>query len=271
MFPPSQHGVIIHRPMRDWLAQLFPPHLKISIALLIPSLPLSIKTMTALIRWARQLVQRPPYTLRQLKSSHFHSISASQLIEEENLLCCEPEQFYPVRMGQVFDSEYLVLGKLGYGAYSTVWFRRDLSYIVQYSQSTWPTRYSHHRYVAANFYTQTHSQLSKANSEIETYEHLSKLNSLHSGQAYIREVYDTFKGDGPDGCNVCLVHPPLHITVSALQRQGLRQRYNEVLLRETLLRLFRALDFRHTVANVVHTGMLEISIRFTAFPHAMRI
>lgn len=42
-------------------------------------------------------MQRPPSTFRQLKSSHFHSISASQLIEEENLPFCKPEQFYPVR------------------------------------------------------------------------------------------------------------------------------------------------------------------------------
>jgi len=52
------------------------------------------------------------------------------------------------------------------------------------------------------------------------------------------------------------------MTISALQRQGPRQRYNEVLLRETLVRLLRTLDFLHTVANVVHTGMLENSIRF---------
>lgn len=110
--------------------------------------------------------------------------------------------------------------------------------------------------------TRTHSQISRINRELETYEHLRKLNSLHSGQAYIREVYDTFEINGPDGCHICLVHPPLHMTISALQRQGPRQRYNEVLLRETLVRLLRTLDFLHTVANVVHTGMLENSIRF---------
>jgi serine/threonine-protein kinase SRPK3 len=51
------------------------------------------------------------------------------------------------------------------------------------------------------------------------------------------------------------------MTVSAVQKRGFRQRYNEVLLRETLLRLFRALDFLHTGADVVHTGMLGESGR----------
>lgn len=113
---------------------------------------------------------------------------------------------------------------------------------------------SHHRHVAVKVYTRTQKQ--HVNRELETYEHLRKLNSLHPGQAYIRQVYDTFEIRGPDGCHICLVHPPLHMTVSTLQRQGLRQRYNEELLRETLIRLFRALDFLHHVANVVHTGML---------------
>lgn len=95
------------------------------------------------------------------------------------------------------------------------------------------------------------------NGELETYEHLGKLRSYHFGQAYIREAYDSFNIDGPDGRHTCLVHPPLHLTVNALQRRGLHHRYNEVLLRETLLRLLRALDFLHSVTNVVHTGMLN--------------
>lgn len=184
--------------------------------------------MAAIIRWGRQLIQRPPSPPKQLRSSHFHSISSSQLIEEENLPYYKPEQFYPVRIGEVLNSDYQVLGKLEYGAYSTVWFCRDLS---------------HHRYVAVKVYTQTHSQSSKDNREVEVYEHLSKLNSLHPGQAYIRGVYDKFKLDGPDGCHICLVHPPLHMTVSAVQRQGLRQRYNELILRETCFASFAPLIF----------------------------
>jgi hypothetical protein len=113
---------------------------------------------------------------------------------------------------------------------------------------------SHHRYVALKVYTRQKSQM---NRELETYEHLRKLDSSHPGQAYLRGVYDTFEICSTGGYHVCLVHPPLHMTVSALQKRGLGQRYNELLLRETLLRLFRALDFLHTEADVVHTGKLE--------------
>ncbi|KAI9760057.1 MAG: hypothetical protein M4579_001890 [Chaenotheca gracillima] len=74
---------------------------------------------------------------------------------------------------------------------------------------------------------------------------------------------------GPDGLHMCLVHPPLHMTVSTLQRQGLTQRYNEVMLRETLLRLFRVLDFLHTVANVVHTDISAFNIMLTVDDDSM--
>lgn len=99
----------------------------------MPSLQLSTTVMAAIIRWGRQLIQRPPSPPKQLRSSHFHSISSSQLIEEENLPYYKPEQFYPVRIGEVLNSDYQVLGKLEYGAYSTVWFCRDLSYVSQQS------------------------------------------------------------------------------------------------------------------------------------------
>ena len=47
-------------------------------------------------------------------------------VEEETLPFYRYEHYYPVCVGQVFNSRYQVVGKLGYGAYSTVWLCRDL-------------------------------------------------------------------------------------------------------------------------------------------------
>ncbi|KAJ5249185.1 protein kinase domain protein [Penicillium chermesinum] len=46
-------------------------------------------------------------------------MSTVRAMEEETLPYYKPEQFYPVHMGEVLGSGYKVLGKLGYGAYST--------------------------------------------------------------------------------------------------------------------------------------------------------
>lgn len=39
----------------------------------------------------------------------------------------KPGQFHPVYIGDVYNEKYLVLNKLGYGLYSTVWLVKDIS------------------------------------------------------------------------------------------------------------------------------------------------
>lgn len=56
-----------------------------------------------------------------------------QPLEEERLPWYNPDQFYPVRIGEILDSSYKVLGKLGYGAYSTVWLCRNIRYIFRHT------------------------------------------------------------------------------------------------------------------------------------------
>lgn len=51
---------------------------------------------------------------------------SDRAFEEENLPSYDPEEFYPVHLGDTIKSRYHVIGKLGYGANSTVWFCRDL-------------------------------------------------------------------------------------------------------------------------------------------------
>lgn len=63
---------------------------------------------------------------RSFPTSGFHNISPSQLIEEEELPGYVADRFYPVKLGQVFESRYQILGKLGFGTSSTTWLSRDL-------------------------------------------------------------------------------------------------------------------------------------------------
>jgi hypothetical protein len=47
-------------------------------------------------------------------------------IEEETVPDYKAEGFYPVRLGEVFNSQYQVVAKLGFGTASTIWLCRDL-------------------------------------------------------------------------------------------------------------------------------------------------
>ena len=51
----------------------------------------------------------------------FKVIGDAEKLEEENSDWYKPGLFYPVRIGEVFQSGYKVLGKLGYGSGSTAW------------------------------------------------------------------------------------------------------------------------------------------------------
>ena len=55
----------------------------------------------------------------------FEVITSSHLVEEERWEWYTPEEFYPVRIGDLFKSQYQVVGKLGYGAYATAWLRSE--------------------------------------------------------------------------------------------------------------------------------------------------
>ena len=63
---------------------------------------------------------------RIFPSSGWENIDDSLLIEEESIPTYRPERFYPVRVGEVFNDKYQVVGKLGYGSSATVWLCCDL-------------------------------------------------------------------------------------------------------------------------------------------------
>ena len=62
--------------------------------------------------------------------TRFDIIGVAQKVEEETLVWYTPEDFYPVKIGETFKSRYRVVGKLGYGAYATVWLCKDIWYLV---------------------------------------------------------------------------------------------------------------------------------------------
>lgn len=59
-------------------------------------------------------------------NSNFNQIPVDQKIEEETIPGYVASRYYPVRIGDIFQDQYQVVGKLGFGASSTVWLARDM-------------------------------------------------------------------------------------------------------------------------------------------------
>lgn len=62
-------------------------------------------------------------------SDGFQTVPVDQRPEEEDLPNYKAERYYPVRIGEVFQERYQIVGKLGFGGGSTVWVCHDLKYV----------------------------------------------------------------------------------------------------------------------------------------------
>lgn len=95
----------------------------------ISSAWLCIKFTSVMVRtkgWIRQSIRTLCFSKPHSRSTKATRMDHSQRFEEERLPLYHADQFYPVHIGETFISRYKVVGKLGYGAYSTVWLCRDM-------------------------------------------------------------------------------------------------------------------------------------------------
>jgi len=235
------------------------PRLKTYVGGLVPK---STK-LTLWPTYTRQLLRpRATYRISSIDSPRgivTKSPRTDGPFEEERLPDYAPEQFYPINIGDTINSRYHVIGKLGFGANSTVWFCRDLLYISR--QPTSPLMGSvypsarHGNYVVLKVYVQTPAGM--VNREQAFYNHLQTLSIAHPGSQHIRHAIDQFSLTHTSGAvHECMVHLPLQTTLFAFQRPGGRPRpLPEELVKPVMKYLLEALDFLHTDANVTHCGM----------------
>lgn len=82
--------------------------------------------MNSVFKFTKSLFRRPPWPQLRFPTAGFDIISDKVLHEEEQLDGFRKGVYYPVNIGDVFASQYQVVGKLGFGVTSTVWLARDL-------------------------------------------------------------------------------------------------------------------------------------------------
>ena len=65
-------------------------------------------------------------TPRSIPLSGYVEIGRDQMVEEEQTPGYKAEDYYPASIGEVLNSRYQIVSKLGFGVNSTVWLARDL-------------------------------------------------------------------------------------------------------------------------------------------------
>lgn len=84
----------------------------------------------ALLKWAKGLVRRGPWTPLRFPTSSFDILNAEKALDEERLDGFKTGSYYPVAIGDLFAfDKYQVVGKISFRSTSTVWLARGLRYV----------------------------------------------------------------------------------------------------------------------------------------------
>ncbi|KAF4446701.1 putative dis1-suppressing protein kinase dsk1 [Fusarium austroafricanum] len=178
---------------------------------------------------------------------NFKRIPLGDKIEEELFPDYVPSRYYPVKIGEVIRNRYQIVGKLGFGASSTVWLARDLD---------------GRRHVALKLFIHSKSMGQQLDNELAMYKRISASSTKHPGRGAVRELLDSFDVTGPDGSHRCLVHPPLWESVLTFLYRNPVRKLPAPVLAFVLRRLFLALDYLHTECKVIHTDIKADNIMF---------
>ncbi|KAI1951440.1 hypothetical protein LOZ12_005829 [Ophidiomyces ophidiicola] len=200
-----------------------------------------VHTLSSVLSQARLPHYRRISSRRSLEpqlptSARYDLIDSSILLEEESIPNYRPQRFFPVEIGLIFNDRYRVVGKLGYGASSTVWLCWDLN---------------SRDYVALKVYSNSPREYR----ELPIYQHIAKVQSKHPGRQCLRPVLDSFEAAGPHGRHFCLVHPPLGMSLYELKMRARGKVFTKDVLRPCIRQLLAAVDYLHKDAHIIHTDL----------------
>lgn len=173
-------------------------------------------------------------------------------LEEETLPTYRRQDFFPIVNGMVLKDRYKVLGKLGYGSSSTVWFCWDRQ---------------QKRYVAVKVcivHLAADGKDLRSKCEWEAYSCLAGLESKHEGASCVRQLLNRFtisaSTSSAGAQHQCFVYAVACMTLGDLEaRPGpLKVEFRKEVLKEIL----RGLDFLHTEAHFVHTDLKADNVFF---------
>ncbi|EJD48527.1 kinase-like protein [Auricularia subglabra TFB-10046 SS5] len=173
-------------------------------------------------------------------SSWTSSRSASSSDGEEDAEDYCEGGYCPVSIGDRFNSRYVIVRKLGWGHFSTVWLARD---------DRTQTHVALKVVRAAASYTET------AEDEIKLLQRLAAADPAHPGYSHVMRMLDHFVHRSPHGAHVCMVFEVLGESL-----MGLIDAYLDVgtplgIVRQVAKQLLLGLDYMHRAAGLIHTDL----------------
>lgn len=167
--------------------------------------------------------------------------------------------YHPVKIGDTFsDGRYLVVRKLGWGHFSTVWLAKDTKM---------------NRHVALKIVKSAPRYTETALDEIKLLQRLitsttppapatpanphppPSPSQTHPGRSHVISFLDHFRHKGPNGTHVCMVFEVLGENLLGLIKRHQHKGVPMPLVRQIAKQVLLGLDYMHRCCGVIHTDL----------------
>lgn len=177
------------------------------------------------------------------------SRSGSSSSEEEVETTAEEEDsedyckggYHPVQIGELYNNgRYVVVRKLGWGHFSTVWLSRD---------TTTGKHVALKVVRSAAHYTET------AIDEIKLLNRIVQAKPSHPGRKHVVSLLDSFEHKGPHGVHVCMVFEVLGENLLGLIKKWNHRGIPMPLVKQITKQVLLGLDYLHRECGIIHTDL----------------
>ncbi|KAG7925499.1 hypothetical protein KL925_004514 [Ogataea polymorpha] len=160
---------------------------------------------------------------------------------EEDMEDYVPGGYHPAYLGETYkDGRYVLVRKLGWGHFSTVWLAKDTQ---------------ENRHVAMKVVRSAKSYRETAIDEIKLLSKINHTDPQHPGHRHLIKLLDYFDHQGPNGTHICMVFEVLGENLLSLIRRykhkGLPIKFVKQIAKQILL----ASDFLHRQCGIIHTDI----------------
>ncbi|CAO3669116.1 unnamed protein product [Umbelopsis ramanniana] len=161
--------------------------------------------------------------------------------EEEDLEDYRKGGYHPVSIGDKFSNgRYVIIRKLGWGHFSTVWLARDLQ---------------KDRHVALKIVKSAAHYTETAVDEIKLLERVSTANKEAVGRNYVAQLLDHFTHRGPNGTHICMAFEVLGENLLSVIKRYKHRGIPTNIVKQITKQVLLGLEYLHTECNIIHTDL----------------
>lgn len=157
--------------------------------------------------------------------------------------------YHPVNVGDRFSNgRYVIVRKLGWGHFSTVWLAKDVVYVSGADLRA-------NRHVAMKVVKSAPHYTETALDEIKLLQRLVSADRNHPGCRHCVSLLDHFRHKGPNGSHVCMVFEVLGENLLGLIKRYQHRGVPTHIVKQIAKQVLLGLDYMHRSCGIIHTDL----------------